>query len=326
MNGTESPNSTPDNQAVVSESTPSKTAAFLFDEPNTELERSIAENGGGSGTDKGGVVENQEAELAKQAVAAQQVQDKPTEVKAEEIQTQVQPQNVVPIQPQAQPPVQQQAPQGPPQQQPQVLQQPPPAQQQPPQQQSPEEIQRALNVYSLSEQDYDSVFNVDSKEESIKALNDVLQKVVRQAVTMSHVLLQDQQQQILQQVQPYMQFADTQRQVMLESSFYQQHPDLQASKPVVDAVLKQFQSQGVKFSDEKQLFDAVAQNTKAYLSQLVQLGQTAAPTLQGQQQTQNGGTPQGAKPSMAALPRGGQGGAGASGGSGKVNTAQALFG
>jgi hypothetical protein len=94
---------------------------------------------------------------------------------------------------------------------------------------------------------------------------------------------------------------------------------------VVDAVLKQFQGSGQKFATPEKLFDAVAQNTKAYLLQLQQLGQTATPNTRGPVQTQ--GVTQQGKPRMAALPSGGQGGAGAGGGnSGKVNTAQRLFG
>jgi hypothetical protein len=210
----------------------------------------------------------------------------------------------------------------------QVSQQQPVQAQAPVQQQAPpsqEEIQRQLNIYNLTEADYDAVFDTEDKAESIRALNEVLQKAVRQAVTMSNVLIQEQTTRLQQTVQPYMQFADEQRSTGLHQAFYSRHQDLQAAQPVVDAVLKQFQSQGVKFQTPELLFDAVAQNTKAYLQQMQQLGQTVAPTAQGQVLTQ--GAPATGKPRMAALPSGGQGGAGAGGGkSGKVSTAQALFG
>lgn len=176
-------------------------------------------------------------------------------------------------------------------------------------------------MYELTEADYDAVFNVDDKQQSIKALDNILQNVVRQALTMAHTLHKQEITQFEQKVQPYMQFADDQRHTAMETAFYTRHADLQQSAPVVTAVLKQFQAANVKFPTAEALFDAVAQHSKAYLSQLVQLGQTAPP-----QTPANVGLPNTVKPRMAALPTGGQGGSGGGQGkSGQMNTAQKLF-
>jgi hypothetical protein len=316
----------PEETEVVSsnEQTHNATAAFLFDEPNPIFE------------DVGGVVEEtvtptdpnaQISDLSRQAAAAQVQVDQPVVITpAQEAQILAQQQQApIQLQPIIAPVAQQQQAPVVPQQQQMV--QPVSQQQQQAAPPSADEIARQLNVYSLTQQDYDAVFETDNKADSIKALDSILQKAVRQAVTMSNVLVQEQVAQIQQQVQPYMQFADEQKHSALEQAFYGRHADLQAARPVVDAVLKQFQQGGQKFANPEQLFDAVAQNTKAYLLQLQQLGQTAAPVTQGQMQTSRREAPVSAKPAMAALPSGGSGGAGAGGGnSGKTNTAQSLFG
>ena len=295
---------------VASEPQQNSTAAFLFDEVNPVFEEAVSSSAeettpGSDGTEI----------LAQQAAAAQTEVDPPVVITPEqEKQIAAQPE---PPAPQAQqlPPIIEpviQQPVAQPVQQPAQAVAPP----------SEQEIRQQLNIYSLTEADYDSVFDTEDKQASIRALDAILQKAVRQAVTMSHVLVQEAQQKITQTVQPYMQFADEQKQSALESAFYGRHQELTQARPVVDAVLKQFQASGQKFATPEQLFDAVAQNTKAYLQQLQQLGQTAAPVTQGQNTVH-----QASKPRMAVLPSGGQGGAGASGGnSGKVNTAQKLFG
>jgi hypothetical protein len=297
-------NSTTDAPDTSSEPTHSAVAAFLFDEVNPVFD-DITPDDDTTTEDTASHTD----QLTKLATEGQISHDEPVHVTDEQVTT------VVPVEPaiklapiieevekaQVQAPVTPSAPV------------------------SQAEMQKHLNIYDVSEADYDAIFATESKEDSIKALNGMMQNVVRQAVTMSHVLVQDLQANFQQQVQPYMQYADEQKHSAMESAFYSQHADLRAAQPVVDAVLKQFQGSGQKFATPEKLFDAVAQNTKAYLLQLQQLGQTATPNTRGPVQTQ--GVTQQGKPRMAALPSGGQGGAGAGGGnSGKVNTAQRLFG
>ena len=314
------PNETP-TTPVSEQSEVNATAAFLYGD-DTDVQADLPS------TDAPVTTGGSPEDLAKLAADAQHQVDPPTVITPAQ-EAQILAQQTPPAQPAAQ-----SVPIVDPVVQPQVVlpvvpQQPvQPVQQAPVQQAaapSQEEIQKQLNIYNLTEQDYDAVFDTEDKAQSIRALNEVLQKAVRQAVTMSHVLIQEQAARLQQTVQPYMQFADEQRTSVLQQAFYDRHKDLQAAQPVVDAVLKQFQSQGVKFNTHEQLFDAVAQNTKAYLLQMQQLGQTVTPAAQGPVQAQV--APASGKPRMAALPSGGQGGAGAGGGkSGNVNTAQALFG
>lgn len=267
--------------------------------------------------------------LRNQAAAAQVVVDEPTVVNAPVTQAPVVQPPVVPVAPvQAAPvvapPVAVQLPPLPAQAQQNVVPFVPPVQQAAPVQQAPAtqaELRASLNMYDVTEADYDAIFAVESKPESMKALNAMLQKVVVQAVTMSHTLAQQETQRITQMVQPYMEMADTQRHSVMEQTFYERHADLKSAAPVVTAVLKQFQAGGMKFPTAEALFDAVAQNTKAYLGQLSQLGQTV------QQASVAAGQPVAVKPRMAVLPSGGAGGSGGGAGKGgQINTAQRIFG
>lgn len=184
---------------------------------------------------------------------------------------------------------------------------------------SPEEVHKSLNVYNMTESDYASVFEVDSKEESIKNLNGILQKVVRQAVTMAHTLAEQKTTELMQQVQPYMQFADQQRFSGVEQALYQNNPELKGSEPLVEAVVKAFVSKGAKFATPQELFSAITTNVNAYKQRLG--GQTTNPVASAPARTPA------VKPRMVSLSNGGQGGSAPSGGSGSGrNMVETLFG
>lgn len=192
-------------------------------------------------------------------------------------------------------------------------------QQQPvPQQLPPEQVDKMLNKFTLTQKEYDAIFKTDSEEKSIEALNNVLQATVRQAVTMAFHLVQDTEQRVAQTVTPYIKFADTQRELMLRETFFNDHPDLRGAEPVINAVMVQMAQSGQKYQDQKQLFDAVAKSTK---DQLAQLG-----LVQGQGQQPK---PTTRKQPMAVLPTGGQGGRQESANAGQSresNTARNIFG
>lgn len=207
------------------------------------------------------------------------------------------------------------------QQQQQVVQQqqqPAPVQMPTQSQLSPKEADRIMNKFTLGQQEYDAIFKTDSEEASIAALNNVLQNTVKQAVTMAFHLVNDTESKVINKVQPYIQFADTQRELMLRESFFSEHPSLKGADPIISAVMSQMAQGGVKYASQKELFDAVATSTKA---QLAQMG-----LVQGQT---NNPTPRAAsvKRPMASLPTGGQGGSQASAdtGQGGSNTARTIF-
>lgn len=249
------------------------------------------------------------------------VEEKPEEVvqPTKEPEVQPQPQATQP-QPVQQPPVTPPAPES----QPTQLTPPPSVQQpQPVQQRQPAPTPAPgpqFEVYNMSQSDYDSIFEVDSKEESIKNMNTVFQKVVRQALLMSNVLVEEAKKEVLGSVRPYMQFADTHREDAMRQNFYSQHPDLKGQDQVVGLVITQLTQEGKSYDDPKQLFEEVAKRTKAAVSSFSQQGQVSAQPVQ--QQTAQ-------KPPMAALSTGGQSGAPTRANvenSKQGNTAKRLFG
>lgn len=188
------------------------------------------------------------------------------------------------------------------------------------QQQQPlpdEEVAKLTNRFTMTEKEFDAIYEAPDKQTAIAAFNHVLQGVVKQAVTMASYLAMDQAQQVTQQVRPYMQFADSQRELMLRQNFYEANPELKGADVIVEAVLGNLTNSGQKFTSHKQLFDAVA---KASKDQLVRLGG------QGQR---NGNAQPKVKQPMAAMPNGSQGGNGsrmAPTGSGVQQTAKSIFG
>tara|TARA_R110000868_G_scaffold81743_1_gene231170 strand:- start:26872 stop:27741 length:870 start_codon:yes stop_codon:yes gene_type:complete len=238
----------------------------------------------------------------------------PDNVVPENVVPIVQPVAVVPlVQQQVQPVVQQQTPQQ--QFQPPVAQQAPPVKQF-----TQQEINQQLGVYNVTEADYDAIFDVDDKQQSIKALDTMLQKAVRQAVLMSKVLVERETANIEQGLQPYKQYADSYREQDLQMNFYSSHPELKGQDELVKMVITQMQHEGRKFDDNKQLFDEVGNRTKAAIQQFAVNGQ-GAPQPTAPQTTAR-------KPAMATLSSGGQAGQAGSG-TPKVsgtNTAKNLFG
>jgi len=197
----------------------------------------------------------------------------------------------------------------------QRVQQPAPVQQQVQQPLSDEEVAKLTNRFTMTEQDFDAIYEAPDKASAIKAFNKILQGTVMQAVTMANYLAQDHAGKVLETAKPYMQFAESQRNLMLHETFYAQHPDLRGADVIVQAVTSNMAQQGVKYPNEKQLFDAIAQASKAQLAKLGKTGQQVVPA--------NGKI----KQPMASLPTGSQGGTKmAPVGSGIQRTAKEIFG
>lgn len=194
----------------------------------------------------------------------------------------------------------------------QPVQQPAPVQHQPqaPRQMSQEDINKALNVYTVTPEEFNGLFTEQDSAKAAGILNGMLQKAVVQAVTMSKHLIEDQANQLSSRVQPYMQFADAQREVMLREQFFIANPDLKGQDLLIGNVMNQLaierQQGAYRPQSEAQVFSDVATRTKALIASLQQQGQFV-PAPQ-QQAAVAPVVPQG-KPQMAVMPtRGGGGG------------------
>ena len=198
-----------------------------------------------------------------------------------------------------------------------------------PAQLSEAEVDQAINRYRVTPDTFNKLFTEEDPAKASAMLDEMLQGAVKQAVTMSLHLIKDQTVQIQQSVQPYMQFADTQREVMLREQFFQNNPDLRGQDLVIGTVMQQLaaarQSGQYQPANEQQVFLDVATRTKALIAQMQQQGQQVAPQV-------GAVTPQGVKPSMVTIPTASGGaGAGSAGGnpsanSGESQAARSVFG
>jgi hypothetical protein len=195
-------------------------------------------------------------------------------------------------------------------------------------QMSQADIDKALNKYVVSVDDFNTLFSEADPVKATAKLNDLLDKKVIQAVTMAHHLIQEAQSQTLGRVQPYMQFADTQREIMLREQFFANNADLKGQDLLIQTVMAQMAQErqaGVyKPQSEQQVFSDVATRTKALIAGMQQQGHTPASVAQGAQPAARVA----GKPAMAVLPTGGGGSQSAANGSaapGESQTARAIF-
>src|SRR5690606_5575398 len=162
-------------------------------------------------------------------------------------------------------------------------------------------------------------------------LNKLVRGIVQEAVTAAQVLTQYTQNQIFQQIQPHIQFAEQQRNAVLADQYFSKNPNHRGLDPLIQAVHQQLLTEKFRAQTPQQLFDEVAKRVDELVNQLGvnpqgqgQQGQQSAMNVH-QVQSQQAPTQQ---TRMSTLTRGGQGGTGApsNSGSSKQSTAQRLFG
>ena len=201
-----------------------------------------------------------------------------------------------------------------------------PAQQAP---MSQEEINKALKYASVNAETYDAIFESESKEDSMKALEAYGQAIVQNALTAANYLQQEQLQNLQQQLNPYMSFADQQREMALQQEFYGANPELKGMEVLVDSAIAQLQTTQKQYKSPQELFTDVKTLVQSHLA-VMQGGQPQTAQPQSTAAPQPPQTPVQQKPAMATLSTGGQGGAGQTAGSSSStpgqNTAKKLFG
>jgi hypothetical protein len=194
---------------------------------------------------------------------------------------------------------------------------------------SPQDLDKALNRYTVPVEEFNNLFTETDPVKATAILNNILEKKVVQAVTMANHLIQEAQGQVINQVRPYMSFADSQRELMLRDQFFANNPTLKGQDLLIQTVMAQMAQErqaGVyQPQSEQQVFTDVATRTNALIAGMQQNG-PVAPAQQGQQPAVQAG----GKPAMAVLPSSGGGGASSAAGStaraGENPTARSIFG
>lgn len=205
----------------------------------------------------------------------------------------------------------------------QMAQQQPVVQKTPPTQQ---ELEKAMNKFSVDETLFKKIFESETPEESIAAMNQMVQGSVIQAVTMAKHLYENEIHQLRQQLNPYVTYAEQALEHERVNTFYNKNPELKPLESVVNMVTQQMRAEGLRFESDEKAYEEVAKRAKAQVDLLKAAGLTPQ-TVQTPVATPSVQAPVAQRPQMAALPTGGQGGGGSTSGStGKQSTAQKLFG
>lgn len=149
--------------------------------------------------------------------------------------------------------------------------------------------------------------------EAAPVLNEILQAVVRQAVTMAGYQARAQQQQLNAQLAPLQQYYLQQQENAYRQEFMGLHPEFKGYEPLLESVYAQLKVEGARFKTPQEAYKTISERAKAVIAK-----------LPGAQLAQK---PVGQKPNMSTLSGGGQvtGGAGG-GGKPKISQAQAIFG
>jgi hypothetical protein len=188
-----------------------------------------------------------------------------------------------------------------------------------PQQLSPEEIDRATNAFRPTPDHIASL--LEGGENSLKAMQQIVEGAVKHATTISWLQAQMIQRQMQERLDPVMNYYSEAQTEKLRNSFYDQFPDLKQHNKLLAAVKASLDQEGAfNGRSTQEGFNLIATRAKEVL----------AATGAGNANGGGGAAPAATNPpsQMASLSRGSQHGAAAAGagGSASPGTAKVIFG
>lgn len=172
----------------------------------------------------------------------------------------------------------------------------------PPKPLTPEEIDAKLNTVKIVEADVNELLEGGTK--AVGAMQRIVSAAVKNAVTVSSVLMKDEYEKLMGTLNPHIQFAQEQQRVMTQNQYFSDNPTHVGLEPLVAQVAQQLVQSGFKGS-AKETFSEVAKRVNDLVAKL------KIPT----KTTEEGGTtpptPTTSAPArMSTVTTGGQGGAG----------------
>lgn len=193
-----------------------------------------------------------------------------------------------------------------------------PVQQAPQKEMTLEEFNRIFNVFQVTP---DVVNKLGLQETAVPVLHDVLQAVVRQAVTMAEhrirALTGEVQKHFEQSLTPLQQYYKEQQEQQYAKEFLEQNQDLVGAEPLLQSIYAQLKAENRSFATKQEAFKEVADRARTVLKQLKNAG-----AAQQQKNVAETAAPSGRR--MSTLTSGGQGATGKAGGS--TTSAKAIFG
>lgn len=138
-------------------------------------------------------------------------------------------------------------------------------QQQPTQQPqiSQEEFNKRFNVVTVDDQTYQAILGVaPDSPERVRALQNTLQGVVRQSLTMARFLVQQEveklQSQMGSQFKPLLEAHEQQRETAYKNEFFQKNPDLKNHEPLLVEIIAAAKARGLQFESPAQVMEYVS--------------------------------------------------------------------
>lgn len=119
-----------------------------------------------------------------------------------------------------------------------------------PVQPSDADLRRQLNVFEATEEMYEQILGVKPDNPArLAAFNNVLQGVVRQAVTMANIMAQNHVQTFQQSINPYIETVRSQEVDRQKSLFFTENKDLTGYDAIVEAEFQLAKAEGRRFPD-----------------------------------------------------------------------------
>lgn len=126
--------------------------------------------------------------------------------------------------------------------------------------QAPGEDSPQIQLYQPTEEELQQV--LEGGEEGVKAFSSVIEKVRQDSFQIAKVL----QSQLISELRPYIQMANSMKETNLRQEFFASNQDLEGLDPLVDSVIAQLKAEKFQASDKKQLFSEIAKRTKKQLN------------------------------------------------------------
>ena len=198
----------------------------------------------------------------------------------------------------------------------------------PPQVQMPTDadVMKQMNVFNAGPQDFEQMFGfAPERPEQLAALNNALQGVARQAVTIAQFLNKQAVDQVRSEMMPYVNAVRAEQATKYETEFYKGNEDLTPYKPLVMQVFKGALAEGRRFPSPNDAAKFVADTTRQLLKDSgIPLGVATGGRGAGTTGQTTPGSSQRSR-TMTPTSMGGRGG-GSSSATPTKNTAEAVFG
>lgn len=130
------------------------------------------------------------------------------------------------------------------------------------------DVARKLNIYTADAATFEAIVGLKpERPEQVVALNNALQGVARQAVTIAKILIDQSVGDLRTSISPYQQMVQRQVADQQQALFYDENKELVGYKPLVESTFAAMKASGITFTDittaRKALADRVRADLKA---------------------------------------------------------------